>query len=122
MTDAQHHFPETPGADAGRDLARLHHLSGLIAQMAGRPAPAIDRPIDQALDRNASVSGAYGSMSPVAQRRFDAMVAETLAWAVTGLDALARVKDPRHQPRAAARRLADDLERTLADIAALLRT
>ena len=115
MSPANHHFQESNVVDAG--FARLHHVHGLVLQIAGRPSPAVDA----ALDRSALVSGAYGDMTPIAQRRFDTLVAEASAWAAAGLDALAHVKDPRRQSRAAARRLADDLERALGNIAALLR-
>jgi hypothetical protein len=117
MSDAQHLFHESLPAEAGRHFARLHHVHGLILQIAGRPAPAPDA----GLDRSARVSGAYDCMSPVAQRGFDTLVAETSAWAASGLDALACVKDPRRQPRAAAARLADELERAISDLTGLLR-
>jgi hypothetical protein len=117
MTNAQHLFHQPLAADAGRHFARLHDVLTLIRQIAGHPAPAIETE----LDRSAKASGAYGSMSPVAQRRFDTLVAETSSWAVSGFDTLASIKDPRRQPRAAAARLADELERALADMNGLLR-
>lgn len=117
MSDAQHLFHQPLAADAGRHFARLHHSQRLILQIAGRPAPAIEAELDQ----SAKASGAYGCLSPVAQRRFDTLLAETSSWAASGLDALAGIKDPRRQPRAAATRLADELERALAEMKALLR-
>ncbi|MBA3678096.1 MAG: hypothetical protein H0W74_11965 [Sphingosinicella sp.] len=106
MTGAQHSFHEALAADAERHFARLHHVLGLILQITAQSAPAIDTGLDQ----GAKVSGAYGGMSRgAAAFRYPAR--RTSAWAASGLDALASVKEPRSQPRAAAFRLADELER-----------
>jgi hypothetical protein len=117
MSSARHAFREPTTADAGNQYARLHHVLELTLQIAGQPRPDGD----SGLDRSARVSSAYGDASPVAQRRFDTLVAETSAWAASGLDALACAKDPRSQPRAAAARLAEELERALGDLGRLLR-
>lgn len=117
MTHARHAFDEPTTIDAGRQFARLRHVLGLAEQIAGQARGDGD----SALDESARVSSAYGDATPVAQRRFDTLAAETSAWAATGLDALASVKDPRSQPRAAAARLAEELDRALRDMRGVLR-
>lgn len=117
MTHQQHAFSEPMAIAAGQQFARLRHVLDLTRQIAGSPAAGRDL----ALDESARVSGAYDAASPIAQRRFDMLVAETAAWAGAGLDALAACDDPRKRPAAAAGRLVDELEFALAGMARLLR-
>jgi len=117
MSKAQHVFEQPGTGDAGRHHARLRHVLGLIEQIAGRPKASTDA----ALDESARISAAYEIAPPVAQRRYDTMVAEVSGWAASGVDALAGIKDPRRQPRIAAERLAEELGRSLAEMTRLLR-
>lgn len=117
MKQQQQVFYEPTAIEAGQQFARLRHVFELTRHLAGGPAPARD----PALDESARVSGAYDGAPPVAQRRFDLLVAETSAWAGVGLDALAGQDDPRRQPRAAASRLAEELELALGEMKRLLR-
>ncbi len=106
------------GADAGRQLAQLRQVLALVEQIAGRRPPT--GAVDAALDEAARVSSAYGDALPVVQRRFDALAAETSAWAAAGVEALAAASE-RGSARHAARRLAEELDRTLSYLTALLR-
>ena len=103
------------GAEAGRQLAQLGEVLALVERIAGRGAGA--GIADAALDRAARVGTAYGDAMPILQRRFDAMVAETVAWAAAGVEALTVAGG---SPAAAAR-LADDLSQALEDLLKLLR-
>jgi hypothetical protein len=117
MTHPQHAFPESGSNDAGRHYARLRHMQGLVERIAGREAAGSDA----ALDQGARISVAYEQSAPIAQRRFDTLVSEVSAWASSGVDALASTKDPRGQPRAAACRLADEIDQALGEMTRLLR-
>ena len=103
--------------DAGRQYTRLRHVLGLVQQVAGGSSEGRD----MALDESARVSSAYERSAPLVRRRFDTLVAEASGWAAAGLDALAAAADPRRRPRAAAERLAGELQGTLADLKKLLR-
>ena len=107
--------PEAAFGDAGRQLAQLREVLRLVEAVAGRPSAsgAPEGPLDEA----ARVAAAYGDALPIVQRRFDALVAETVAWAAAGVDALSRAGGP----RPAAARLADELDRALEDLLALLK-
>jgi hypothetical protein len=113
------HDPQPPPAagfgDAGRQLAQLREVLRLVEAIAGRT----DGPKEpeSALDEAARVASAYGDALPVVQRRFDALVAETVAWAAAGVDALTRAGGP----RPAAARLADELARAVEDLLNLLK-
>ena len=104
-----------PAGDAPRQLAQLREVLALVEQIAGRMDGARSR--DAALDEAARVGAAYGQALPVAQRRFEALVAETVAWAAAGVEALTRAGG---SPAAAAR-LADELGETIEGLLKLLK-
>ena len=106
-----------PGADPGRQVAQLREALRLVERIAGRPESA--SPEDR-LDEAARISEAYARALPIARRRFEALVAETALWAAAGVEALLAAGDGT-PPRVAAARLAATLERTLGELAALLR-
>jgi hypothetical protein len=113
-----HHAPpHLPSAsEAGLKVAQLRHVLGLVEQIAGRESG--DGAAEAALDESARISIAYEGAMPILQRRFDALAAESTAWAAAGVEALlAADGDP--SPAAAAR-LADELDRALAKLAAVL--
>jgi hypothetical protein len=104
------------GADPGRQHAQLREALRVIERIAGRePAPS-----EAQLDEAARLSAAYDRALPVAQRRFDALAAETAIWAAAGVEALL-VAGQAAPPRAAAGRLADTLTRALSELEASLR-
>jgi hypothetical protein len=107
--------PAAAFGDAGRQLAQLREVLRLVEAIAGQ-GEAGDPP-HAALDEAARVTSAYGDALPIVQRRFDALVAETVAWAAAGVDALTRAGGP----RPAAARLAGELSRALEDLLALLK-
>lgn len=104
-----------PGNTApGRQVARLRHVLALVEEIAGRPSSSHG----EALDEDARISTAYEDAPPIVRRRFDALAAETAAWAATGVKVLLR--DTSNPPRAAARRLADELTRALRKLGGLI--
>jgi hypothetical protein len=117
VTQQNHVFDELAGSDAGRQFARLGNVLDLVGQIAGQRRLGRDR----ALDESARVSSAYELAAPIVRRRFDTLVGEASAWAAAGLDALAASADPRRRPRAAAARLAEELDVAMADLKKLLR-
>ncbi len=106
------------GADPGRQTAQLRELLALVRAMAGddRSGDAQEAGLDEA----ARVSSAYEQALPVVQRRFQAHAGETAGWATAGVEALlaAGTDAP---PRAAAARLANRLEASLANMSRLLK-
>ena len=108
-------LPAAPGADPGRQVAQLHEVLRLVERLAGREAQYGER-----LDAAAQVSDAYDRALPIVQRRFDALAGETSVWAAAGVEALLAAGEGA-PPRAAAARLAATLERTLSEMASLLR-
>ena len=113
-----HHAPPStslPGFDPGRQVAQLREALTLVAEIAGRDVSSRDAALNEA----ARLSAAYEAAPPIVQRRFDALAAETAAWAASGVEALlaARAERP---AKAAASRLADELERGLAGLGALV--
>lgn len=104
--------------DPGQQIAQLHHALMLVRQIAGREAP--DGEESTALDQCARIGGAYGDAAPVVQRRFDALLSETVLWTAVGVEALLAADGSGAQPRAAAARLADELGRTLGGLSRLL--
>ncbi len=115
-----HHAPPRApvgGADAGRQLAQLREALQLVDRIAGHAVPA-DR--DRQLEQAVRASEAYDRALPVVQRRFDALASETAAWAAAGVEALL-IAGSSSPPRAAAGRLAADLERALSELTALIR-
>jgi hypothetical protein len=110
--------PSAPiaGPDPGRQLAQLREALRLVERIAGQEsAPASD----DALDEAARLSSAYGAALPLVQRRFEALAAETAIWAAAGVEALLAADAT--PPRAAAARLARQLDAALSAMAALLR-
>lgn len=109
-----------PGADPGRQVAQLREALRLVEQISGRGGEAGgDAGSDGALDEAALVSDSYDRALPIAQRRFDTLAGETAVWATAGVEALlaAGAAAP---PRAAAARLAAQLDRALSDLKALI--
>lgn len=104
------------GADAGRQIAQLREVLALVRSIGGGCGE--DPGSDAALDEAARVSSFYEDSLPIAQRRFDALVGETVAWASAGVEALSLARAP---APAAAARLADELDRTIGDLLKLLR-
>lgn len=118
MTHQQRAFEEDRSTgNAGRSFAHLNHMLGLVEQIAGRAASGSHAIAGE----GERIDGAYRCASPLVQRRFDAMAGETAMWAAAGVDALAAATDPPVQPRAAAACLADELDRSLSQMARLLR-
>jgi hypothetical protein len=110
--------PSAPvaGPDPGRQVAQLREALRLVERIAGGPASPSH---EAALDEAARLSIAYEAALPVVQRRFEALAAETAIWAAAGVEALlaAQAAAP---PRAAAARLARQLDAALSQLAALL--
>ena len=105
------------GADPGRQIAQLRELLGLVRSIAGQKD---ERRIDDSvLEAAASISSAYDRSLPIVQRRFDSLAAETALWAAAGVEALLAAGEA-PPPRAAAERLAFQLESALGEMAALL--
>jgi hypothetical protein len=105
--------PNSEPNDAGQRIARLCHVLKLVEKIADRPpAP------HGALDNHARITSAYALASPIVQRRFDALIAETAAWVATGVEALLVAGDA--PARAAAGQLARELDGTLDDLADML--
>jgi hypothetical protein len=105
--------------DAGRQLAQLSHVLRLVEQIGGIGQGA--RAAETALDENARISGTYSDAAAIVQRRFDALVMETSIWAATAVQALVAARDDPEPPRAAARRLADELATSLDALLRILR-
>lgn len=104
-------------ADAGRQMAQLRHVEGLVSEMAGTaPGSA-----EAALDEAARISAAYEAALPIVRRRFDALAAETTAWAAAGVAALLAAGRDASPPREAAGALAAELDLALVRLARLLR-
>ena len=118
MTHQSPPSPAAAGADPGRQIAQLREVLGLVERIAGQPPRASSR--DALLDEAASISGAYDQALPVIQRRFDALAAETSGWAAAGVEALLAAGD-REPPKAAATRLAAQLERAIMEMTGMLR-
>lgn len=107
-----------PGADPGRQLAQLREALRLVERIAGRGEGGAE---EAQLDEAARVSGAYDRAPPIVQRRFDALAEETAGWAAAGVEALLAAGDTGAPPRAAAARLAAQLDRALTELGTLLR-
>ncbi|HET9638711.1 MAG TPA: hypothetical protein VFP12_05855 [Allosphingosinicella sp.] len=103
-----------PGlADAGAQLAQLRQVLALVEEMAERASVS---PKDRDLDEAAKVSAAYARALPIDQKRFDNLAAETARWAAAGVGALLRLDEAGMPVRAAADRLAEELEKGLAEL------
>jgi hypothetical protein len=105
-----------PGADPGRQVAQLREALRLVERIAGKAEGAAG---DARLDEAARISAAYDRALPIIQRRFDTLAGETAAWAAAGVEALLAASGTT-APRAAAARLAAQIERALTDLAGLL--
>lgn len=91
----------------------------LVSEIAGgEPSPEGE---EAALDESARFAAAYDAAMPILQRRFDALAAETAAWAAAGVSVLLAAGRHGPPPKAAAATLAEELERALAGLAGLLR-
>jgi hypothetical protein len=113
-----HQAPPSPapaGPDPGRQIAQLREALRLVERIAGEESRH-DAPLDEA----AYISSAYDVALPVVQRRFEALASETALWAAAGVEALLAT-GPGTPPRAAAARLARQLDTALGELAALLR-
>lgn len=118
MTHQAPPAPAPAGADPGRQIAQLRELLRLVRGTAGQSQ---DSALDDAmLEEAASISAAYDRALPIVQRRFDALAGEAAGWAAAGVEALLAAGEST-PPRAAAARLAEQLERALGGMAALLR-
>jgi hypothetical protein len=94
--------------DAGEEIARLREVLALVEQIAGRQPSR-----DAGLDENARIGAAYESALPIVQRRFDSLAAETARWATAGVEALLTLHERGRPCRAAASKLADELDQAL---------
>jgi hypothetical protein len=115
MTHQAPPSPASAGPDPGRQIAQLREALRLVERIAGE-----ERAHERALDEAAGISGAYDLALPVVQRRFEAMASETALWAAAGVEALLSAGHAT-PPRAAAARLARQIDTALGDLAALLR-
>ena len=115
MTHQAPPTPATAGPDPGRQVAQLREALRLVERIAGT-----ERPHDRALDEAALISSAWDAALPVVQRRFEALANETALWAAAGVEALLS-SGPVPPSRAAAARLALQLETALDELIALLR-
>ncbi len=115
MTHQAPPSPATAGPDPCRQIAQLREALRLVERIAGE-----ERAHEPALDEAARISGAWDVALPVVQRRFEALANETALWAAAGVEAL--LSSGNGAPsRAAAARLARQLDTALGDLAALLR-
>jgi hypothetical protein len=105
-----------PPIDAGRQLAQLRQVLLLVEELAGCDASKTSG--DDALDEGARISSVYWDALPIVRRRFDALAAETAAWSAAGVEALLKAGEKRS--RAAARRLADELQTALDTLTSML--
>jgi len=103
--------------DPGRQVAQLREALRLVERIAGRSESLSH---EDRLDEAARISEAFARALPVAQRRFEARVAETALWAAAGVEALLAAGEG-SPPRAAAARLAASLDHALSEMAAILR-
>ncbi len=114
MTQQEPPFYAPGLADAGAQLAQLRQVLALVEELAGRASLS---PRDDALDEAARISAAYARALPIDQKRFDALAGETARWAKAGVEALLKLDDAGMPVRAAAERLAEELEKGLAALA-----
>ncbi len=106
------------GADPGQQVAQLREALRLVEQIAGVEVQP-DREEAQR-DEAARISIAYDGALPVVQRRFETLVAESTDWAAAGVEALLVAAEVA-PPKAAAARLAVQLERALNELTELIR-
>jgi hypothetical protein len=111
-------IPRTRDAvEAGHKVAQLRHTHALVARIAGR-SEAVEE-IEKLAD-GARINGAYMAAPEIGQRRFDLIAAETAGWAAAGVEALLAAHATGLPARAAAARLAEELERAIGDLERLL--
>ncbi|HTU12393.1 MAG TPA: hypothetical protein VMG08_15995 [Allosphingosinicella sp.] len=115
MTHQAPPAPPTAGPDPGRQIAQLREALRLVERIAGE-----EKAHDGALDEAARISSAYDLALPVVQRRFEALANETALWAAAGVEALLAAGGGGTPSRAAAIRLARQLDMALDDLAGLL--
>jgi len=113
MTHQAPPFSAAPGSDPGQRIAQLRELLLLVERIAGQSQMA-----DAGLDSAARVSAGWDRAAPIVQRRFDALLAESAAWAAAGVEALLAAGET--PPRAAAARLGGAIRRTLAELEAIV--
>lgn len=116
-----HHAAASPapaGADPGRQIVQLREALDLVERIAGRAAS--DERREALLDDAAKLSDSYDRALPIVQRRFDALAVETAGWAAAGVEALLAAGEI-SPPRAAAGRLARQLERAISELTDLVR-
>ena len=109
-------LPPTGLADAGTEVARLRHVQTLVREIAGLPTGHFRG----AMDESARVSAAYASALPIVQRRFEEEAASIARWSRAGLEALLDLDESGRPVRAAARRLADELQTALSRLASIV--
>ena len=117
-----HHAAASPapaGADPGRQIVQLRDALELVERIAGRTGASDRR--EARLDEAARLSASYDQALPIVQRRFDTVALETAGWAAAGVEALLAAGE-RSPPRAAAARLAGQLERAINDLTDLVRS
>ena len=114
MTQQQPPFYVPGLADAGAQIAQLRQVLALVEEMAGRTSLS---PADASLDEAARISSAYARALPIDQKRFDGLAGEIARWAAAGVGALLKLDDAGMPVRAAAERLAEELEKGLAELA-----
>lgn len=100
-------------SEAGAEIAQLRQVLALVEEIAGGPPMSAE---EAALDEAARVSAAYEAALPIVRRRFDTVAAQTAAFAMTGVAALAELRERRRPTAAAAARLAAELRRALAEL------
>jgi hypothetical protein len=106
---------QAPGlTDAGAEIARLREVLALVREVAGEALSA------ESLDEAARVSGCYASALPIVQRRFDAETEIVARWAAAGLEALLILEESDKPTKAAAGRLATELESALTKLARIV--
>jgi hypothetical protein len=104
-----------PGtADAGAQMARLRGVLALVEELAGQPRRS---PGEGAMDEAARVSASYAAAVPIDQKRFDALAGETARWAAAGVEALLKLEEAGLPVAAAAERVAEELGKSLRELA-----
>jgi hypothetical protein len=111
-------YSDAPPIEAGRQVAHLRHVLGLVEEIA-HAAPRGSG--YDALDEAARTSAAYERSLPVEQRRFDSLAGETATWTAAAVEALLKAQERSGPPRAAAAQLAQELQTALRDLARTLR-
>lgn len=98
--------------DAAQRLGRLVGALGLVEQLAGESGELPADPI--------AIAAGYQQAGPIARRRFDALIAETAAFAAAGIEILLRQRQGRGECRVAAARLANEMRTAIAEMIALV--